>query len=217
MLEQGLIQPVQAEWSSNIVLVRKQDQNWRFCLDYRNLNEKTRKDVFPLPRIDVCLDSLAKAVWYSTLDLRSGYYQVPLRPEDAVKTTFISRTGSYCWKVMPMGLWNAASSFQRLMNYVLAGLNYHLCLVYLDDTVVYSSSIDEHLERLGAVFERIRQAGLKLRPDKCKLLQEEVKFLGHVISAAGIQVESSKVVAVQQWGTPKKLKDVRAFIGLCSY
>ena len=152
------------------VLMLKKDKSYRFCLDYRQLNNVTRKDAYPLPRIDASLDALAGSAWFSTLDLRSGYYQVPLNPQDAHKTAFISRSGFYQWRVLPMGLCNSASTFQRLMNLVLSGLTYSSCLVYLDDIIVMARSLDEHQERLQAVFERIRAAKLKLRPDKCVFL-----------------------------------------------
>ena len=217
LLRHGLIQPAREDWASNIVLTAKKDRSRRFCIDYRQLNSKTKRDLFPLPRIDACLDALSQAVWFSTLDFRSGYYQVGLRPEDARKTTFISRKGAWSWKVMPMGLSNAAATFQRLMNLILSGLTYETCLVYLDDIIVYAPTLEAHMARLEAVFERIRQARLKLRPDKCHLLQKEVKFLGHVISAHGISMDPGKLDSVRSWPTPTKLRDVRAFVGLCSY
>ena len=217
MIKQGLIEPSKGEWASNIVLVLKKDKTFRFCIDYRKLNASTRKDVFPLPRIDASLDALGGASWFSTLDFRSGYFQVPLSPKDAHKTAFISRSGSYQWKVLPMGLCNSAFTFQRLMNMVLAGLTYTSCLVYLDDIIVMSNTLDEHLNRLNEVFLRIRAAKLKLRPDKCKLLQREVTFLGHVVSANGIAMDANKLAVMRDWPTPQCLREVRAFVGLCAY
>ena len=182
MLKQGLIEPNHGDWSSNIVLVQKKDKSYRFCLDYRKINGVTRKDVFPLPRIDASLVTLAGSSWFSTLDLRFGYYQVPLDPRDAHKTAFTSRSGSFQRKVLPMGLCNSASTFQRLMNMVFAGLTYTSCLVYLDDIIVMARLLEEHQKRLEEVFRRIQAAKLKLRPDKCVILQREVTFLGHVVS-----------------------------------
>ena len=217
MLKQGLIEPSRGEWASNIVLVLKKDKTFRFCIDYRKLNASTRKDVFPLPRIDASLDALGGATWFSTLDFRSGYYQVPLNRKDAHKTAFISLSGSYQWKVLPMGLCNSASTFQRLMNMVLAGLTYTSCLVYLDDIIKMSTTLDEHLDRLAEIFLRIRAAKLKLRPDKCKMLRREVTFLGHVVSAEGIAMDANKLAVVRDWATPRCLREVRVFIGLCAY
>ena len=217
MLKQGLIEPSHSDWSSNIVLVLKKDKSYRFCLDYRQLNRVSRPDIFPLPRIDSSLDALAGSSWFSTLDLRSGYYQVPLNPRDAHKTAFISRSGSWQWRVLPMGLCNSASTFQRLMNMVLAGLTYTSCLVYLDDIIIMASTLEEHQARLEEVFRRIRTAKLKLRPDKCTILQKEVVFLGHVVSAAGIKVDERKMAVVREWERPRNLKEVRSYIGFCAY
>ena len=217
MLKQGLIEPSSSDWASNIVLVLKKDKSFRFRIDFRGLNLKTRKDIYPIPRIDASLDALAGSSWFFTLDLRSGYFQVPLKPEDAYKTAFVVRGGSYKWKVLPMGLCNSASTFQRLMNMVLSGLNYTSCLVYLDDIIIMSRSLDEHLSRLEEVFQRIREAKLKLRPDKCVVLQRQVTFLGHVVSADGITMDPKKLEVVQKWGIPRNLKEVRAYVGFVSY
>ena len=217
MLKQGLIEPSHGDWSSNIVLVLKKDKSYRFCLDYRQLNRVSRKDVYPLPRIDASLDALAGSSWFSTLDLRSGYYQVPLNPRDAHKTAFVARSGYWQWKVLPMGLCNSASTFQRLMNLVLSGLTYKSCLVYLDDIIIMARSLEEHQGRLEEVFSRIRAAKLKLRPDKCSILRREVTFLGHVVSADGIAMDEKKLEAVRNWATPKNLKETRAYVGFCSY
>ena len=178
---------------------------------------KTRKDIYPIPRIDASLDALAGSSWFTTLDLRSGYFQVPLRPEDAHKTTFIVRGGCYKERVLPMGLCNSASTFQRFMKMVLSGLNYTSCLVYLDDIIIMARSLNEHLSRLKEVFERIRDAKLKLRPDKCVILQKQVNFPGHVVSTEGTTMDPKKLEVVQKWETPRNLKEVRAYVGFISY
>ena len=175
------------------------------------------KDVYPLPRIDASLDALAGSFWFSTLNLRSGYYQVPLNPRDAHKTAFVARSDYWQWKVLPMGLCNSASTFQRLMNLVLSGLTYKSCLVYLDDIIIMARSLEEHQSRLEEVFSRIIAAKLKLRPDKCSILRREVTFLGHVVSADGIAMDEKKLKAVRNWATPKNLKETRAYVGFCSY
>jgi len=150
-------------------------------VDYRRLNSVTRRDAYPLPWIDSCLDALSGAHLFSTFDLRASYHQVPMHEDDADKTTFIVRTGTYRFKRIPFGLCNAGSTFQRVMDLALSGLNYNMCLVYLDDIIVYSSSVEEHIERLGLLFEKLRKANLKLKPSKCRLLKTEVSFLGHVV------------------------------------
>ena len=215
--KQGVIEPACCPWSQGIVLVRKKDGSHRFCLDLQKINNLTKKDVYPWPRIDECIDSLSGSVWFSTLDLRSGYFQVPLAKEDAPKTAFMTRRGSFQFRMMSQGLCNASSTFQRLMNLVLAGLNFESCLCYLDDIIVYAPTLEAHLERLEVVLARLQSANLKIRPDKCSLLQKEVSFLGHIISGLGVRTDPKKIDKVSSWPTPSSVKDVRSFLGLCSY
>ena len=217
MLADGIIEPTVSEWAANVVLARKKDGNLRFCIDYRQLNDRTKKDSYPLPRIDECLDALAGGGWFSTLDLRSGYHQVAMDPNDADKTAFVTRRGIFKWKVMPFGLCNAPATFQRLMDIVLSGLNFEICLVYLDDVIIFGSTPEEHLDRLEKVFQRLRGANLKLKPSKCQLLRRSVGFLGHIVTPEGVAMDPSKVKDVVEWPVPQKLRDVRAFLGLCSY
>jgi hypothetical protein len=174
MIQQGIIEPVSSEWASNVVLARKKDGTLRFCVDYRRLNACSRKDAYPLPRIDACLDAIGGTRWFSTFHLRSGYHQVMLHERDADKTTFLTREGTFRLKAMPFGLCGAPATFQRLMDLVMAGLNNEVCLVYLDDIIVFSREFDEHQRRLQAFFERLRWAKLKLKPSKCWLLQKQV-------------------------------------------
>ena len=216
MLQQKLIEPSRSEWSSNVVLVRKRDGTLRFCVDYRKLNEATVKDVYPLPRIDACLDTLAGGRWFSTFDLRAGYHQVMLHPRDAHKTTFITRRGCFQFRVLPFGLCNAPATFERLMDLVLSGLNYDILLVYLDDIIVFSNDLETHFQRLELLFNRLEAAGLKLKPSKCHLLQRKVLFLGHIITEQGSSTDPEKINMIDNWPTPKNLKEVRSFIGLCS-
>jgi len=217
MLQQNVIEPACSPWASNIVLVRKRDGSLRCCVDYRQLNTATRKDAYPLPRIDACLDAMSNAIWFSTFDLRSSYHQVPVEPADRDKTAFICPRGMYRFRTMPFGLCNAGATFQRLMDVVMTGLHLEVCLVYLDDIIVFSSSIGDHLDRLRMVLDRLRSAGLKLKPDKCVFLQKSVSFLGHVVSDAGIGTDPEKTRAVAEWPRPTRLRDVRAFLGLASY
>jgi transposase InsO family protein len=214
---QGRIEPSQSEWASNVVIVKKKDGSLRFCVDYRQLNEGTIKDSYPLPRIDDCLDCLGGATWYSTMDLRSGYHQVVMDERDKHKTTFVTRRGAYAFNVMPFGLCNAPATFQRLMDCTMKGLNFEVCLVFLDDIIVYSADIPTHLQRLELVFSRLQSANLKLKPSKCSFLKREVNFLGYKVSSKGIETDSRKIEAVLDWPTPKKLKEVRGFLGLCGY
>jgi len=157
------------------------------------------------------------AVWFSTLDLRSGYHNIPIRVADRDKTAFITRRGCFRYRVMPFGLTCAPSVFQRLMDLVLCGLTYETCLVYLDDIIVFSCDFDSHLARLREVFARLRAANLKVHIKKCSLFQKRVNFLGHVLTETRIEVQREKVEAVRSWPTPRNLTEVRSFVGLCSY
>lgn len=217
MIKQDVIEPSSSPWASPIVLVKKKDGSTRFCIDYRKLNSVTKKDAYPLPRIDEILDHLSGAKYFSSLDLASGYWQVEVEPEDREKTAFITGEGLFQFKVLPFGLSNAPGTFQRLMDAVLSGLKWKIALVYLDDIVVWSATIEEHLSRLREVFSRIRQAGLKLKPQKCQLLQERIAFLGHEVSADGIRTDPAKVKAVKEWPVPRDAKSLRSFLGFATY
>ena len=217
MLSQGVIEPSTSPWASPIVLVTKKDGSVRFCVDYRRLNEVTVKDAYPLPRIEDNLDSLSGSAWFSTLDLASGFWQVKMEEDSKEKTAFCTRYGLFQWKVMPFGLCNAPGTFERLMERVLAGLQWKVALLYLDDVIVFSASQEEHMTRLGQVFQRVREAGLQLKPKKCQFFREEVQFLGHVVSKEGVATDPEKIKAVREWKPPVTVKGVRAFIGLTNY
>ena len=217
MLHKGTIQPSKSPWSSPIVLVQKKDGSMRFCVDYRKLNAVTRKDAYPLPRVDDTLDTLAGAHWFTTLDLISGYWQVEVREEDREKTAFSTPDGLFELNVMPFGLCNAPATFQRLMDAVLAGVPWNSCLVYLDDIIILGRTFEEHLCNLNHVFSQLRKAGLKLQLAKCTFCQKEVTFLGHVISSFGVAPDPSKTEKVTSWPTPTCKRDVQQFIGLANY
>ena len=217
MLDQGVIEPSTSPWASPVVLVKKKSGETRFCIDYRKLNAISVKDAYPLPRIDDCLDALAGAKCFSTLDLASGYWQVGMTEEAKLKSAFVTNGGLFQWKVMPFGLCNAPSTFERLMEKVLTGLTWQICLVYLDDVIVYSKTVDEHINRLNTIMQKFILAGLKLKPKKCFLFRTKVHFLGHVVSSEGVSTDPEKVEAIQNWKVPHDLTDVRSFLGLCSY
>uniref|UniRef100_A0A8C2JKG0 ribonuclease H n=1 Tax=Cyprinus carpio TaxID=7962 RepID=A0A8C2JKG0_CYPCA len=217
MLDKGIIRESSSPWAAPIVLVRKKTGSWRFCVDYRRLNQVTKRDAFPLPRVEDSLTSLTQATWYSTLDLASGYWQVQMDEHDREKTAFTTPFGLYEWDQMPFGLCNAPATFQRLMQRCLGNQLMDSTLVYLDDVIVYSPDFKSHLEHLEQVFRSLERYGLKLQPDKCQLFRKEVKFLGHVVSAAGISVDPEKVVAVQEWAAPKTVHQVRSFLGFMGY
>ena len=197
MREKGVVQPSHSPWASPIVLVQKKDGSTRMCVDYRKINDVTKKDSFPLPRVDDILDALGGALWFSTLDLVSGYWQVEVHPEDREKTAFVVPQGLYEFRTMPFGLCNVPSTFQRLMELVLAGLRWEIYLAYLDDIVIFGSTFKEHLERLRTVLDRLRASGLRLKPSKCQLFRREVRFLGHVVTKDGVAADPEKTESVR--------------------
>ena len=198
-------------------MVTKKDGSKRFCVDYRKLNDITIKDAYPLPRIDASLDQLSGAEWFTCLDLNSGYWRVEVEESDRPKTAFVSRRGLFEFRVMPFGLCNTPATFERLVETVLAGLNWQTCLIYLDDVIVIGRNFEDMIKNLDNVLQRLHEAGLKLKPRKCQLFAKQVEFLGHVISREGIQTDPKKTEVVRNWPKPKTIHETRSFIGFCSY
>ena len=217
MLEMGVVRHSTSPWASPIVLVRKKDGSTRFCVDYTKLNKVTIKDSYPLPRIDDCLDSLAGSHRFSSMDLASGYWQIPMAEKDKPKTAFVTKSGLYEFNVLPFGLTNAPSTFERTMEVILQGCQWKTCLIYLDDIIVFGKNHNQHIQRLAEVMDKLQQAGLKLKPSKCQFFQKSLLFLGHMVSEQGITTDPAKIEALKSWPNPKSVKDVRSFLGFCSY
>ena len=217
MRAQNVVVESDSPWSSPPVLVQKKDGTIRFCIDYRRLNDVTIPDQYPLPRIDDVLDALEHGRYFSVIDLKAGYWQIPMRREDAAKTAFRTTDGLFQFTVMPFGLRNAPATFQRLMDVVFSGLKWQGLLVYLDDIIIYSANAERHLLLLGQVLARLADAGLKLNPKKTTLVSREVNYLGHVVSAQGVRPDPKKITAVMQLSAPTSVREVRSFLGLAGY
>lgn len=222
LLEQGIIRQSFSPWSSPIWIVPKKldasgKKKWRLVIDYRKINEKTINDKYPIPNISDILDKLGKANYFTTLDLASGFHQIEIHPEDIPKTAFTVEHGHYEFVRMPFGLKNAPSTFQRVMDNVLQGLQGNICLVYMDDIIIFSTSLQEHLTNLRSVFERLREANFKIQLDKSEFLHKQVSFLGHIITSEGVKPNPDKIQAVKNFPIPKTQKEIKTFLGLLGY
>ena len=216
MCKNKIIQPSFSPWASPYIMVNKKGNGKRFCLDFRKLNSLTVKDSYPLPRIDDCLDRLGNAKIFSTIDLASGYWQVPLTQRSKPKTAFLANNSSYEFNVMPFGLCNAPSTFQRLMNKLLDGCG-DFTMAYLDDIIIFSNSIDEHSKHVHEVFERIQNARLKIRPEKCCFQASTFDFLGYKITTTGIKPTTEKVNKLKNFVPPKDKKSLKRFLGFAAF
>ena len=221
MQKNKVIEPSSSPWASPIVLVRKRDGTHRFCVDYRELNALTTPDGFPLPWIEDLLEQLGDSRYFSTIDLASGFWQIPMHPSSQPKTAFVVPQGLFEFRVMPFGLTNAPGVFQRLMQRVLSGLNptdsSQFVSVYLDDVLVFSKTLEDHLNHLRIVIQRLVEAGLKLKPAKCHFAREELEYLGHIITREGLKTNPRLIEAVREFRTPRNIHEVRRFLGLASY
>jgi hypothetical protein len=217
MLNSKVIQPSKSPWAAPVVLVKKKDNSVRFCVDYRKLNNITKKDVYPLPRIDDSLGALGRAKYFSCMDLTSGYWQIPMNEKDREKTAFVSHAGLYEFLVMPFGLCNAPATFQRYMDITFAGLKWNSCLVYLDDIIVFSPTFEQHLDDLKSVFERIRTSNLRIKASKCNFCCESLTYLGHKITPSGIQPDPKKISAIKEIQIPKTKSQLLSFLGISGY
>ncbi|KAJ9522138.1 hypothetical protein QJQ45_005140 [Haematococcus lacustris] len=217
LLDKGFIRPSTSPYASGVLLVRKKDGSFRMCIDYRPLNRLTIKNKYPLPRLDTLLDRLHGAKVFSKLDLRQGYHQIRVAPEDIHKTAFRTRYGHFEFTVLPFGLCNAPATFQRLMNDVLHDLLDDCVLVYLDDILIFSRTPQEHIAHLRRVLDLLRKHKLYAKLSKCEFGMDQTAFLGHIVSASGIACDPAKVAAVQSWPIPTTVHEVRSFLGLANY
>jgi hypothetical protein len=217
MLEQGIIRPNTTAFSSPVLLVRKPDDTWRFCVDYIALNMKTVRHKFPIPVVDELLDELKGATYFSKLDLRIGYHQVRMHPDDIQKTVFCMHHGHFEFLVMSFGFTNAPSTFHALMNMVLQPFLCHCVLVFFNDILIYNRTWAEHLQHVQAVLAMLREHGPVLKKSKCRFGERRVQYLGHVITDGEVAMDEDKITAVQAWPRPRFVKALCGFLGLTGY
>jgi hypothetical protein len=208
MLAQGIIRISTSPFSAPVLLVRKTDGTWHFCIDYRALNARMSKDKFPIPVVDDLLE-LHGARFFTKLDLCSGYHQVWMHPDDIAKTAFRTHHGHFEFLVMPFVLSNAPTMFQALMNDALSPYLRRFVLVFFDDILIYNSSWAEHLQHMAIIFNELRAHHLHLKHSKCSFGTTSVAYLGHVISAEGVAMDANKVMAVAAWPTPQSPRALR--------
>ena len=214
----GIIRESHSPWASNVVLVRKRDGSLRMCVDYRQLNKRTIRDSYALPRTEELLDTLSGSKYFTVLDMKSGYHQVELLEEHKCRTAFtVGPLGFWEFNRLPFGLCNAPASYQRLMEQCLGDLNMKICCIYLDDLIIFSDTLEEHLERLNTVLNRLKECNLKLSSKKCKFLQRRVKYIEHIVSEFGVEVDAEKVKNVINWPKPKNGDEVRQFTAFAGY
>lgn len=222
MLDQKIIRPSHSPWSSPIWVVPKKmdasgQKKWRIVVDLRMVNAKTLGDKYPLPNITDLLDKLGRCQYFTTLDLASGFHQIELAEEDIQKTAFSTENGHYEFLRMPFGLKNAPATFQRVMDSILRGYQNEICAVYMDDIIVFSTSLQEHISRLRKVFDRLRESNFKIQLDKSEFLRKEVAYLGHIVTPDGVKPNPDKVKAIQRYPLPKTTKEIKGFLGLLGY
>jgi hypothetical protein len=217
LLGLGLIQPSRSPFASPVLFVKKHDGSLRLCVDYRALNKATIKNKYPVPRSDDCVDNVAGYQFYSACDCRSGYYQMGIKPEDIQKTAFVTKFGLYEFKVVCFGLTNAPSAFSEMLRKIFEKEIGKILEIYIDDIVIFSNTIEDHLRHLRIFFDKLREHKIYLKRSKCSFLKQQVKFLGHIVSAEGINPDPDKVSVIKAWKEPTNVKELQSFLGLMNY
>ena len=220
LLALGMIQPSLSPWASGIVMVKKKNGELRFCCDFRPLNEVTIKDAYPLPRIDESLARLGKAKIYTSIDLAWAFWQIPVRKADRHKTAFACELGLFEWRRMPFGMCNASATFQRSIARALRNIvnrEGSMVMAYIDDIVIATETVEDHMVRLREVFECLREAGFKMRVAKCDFMKSEIKYLGRVVSAEGVKPDPKAVVKLRDWEIPRNKTEMQIFLGFANY
>ena len=215
MLQHGIIEPSQSEWSSPCILVPKKDGTYRFCTDFRKVNLVTKTDSFPIPRVEDCIDRIGYAKYMSKLDLLKGYWQVPLTPRAKEISAFVTPDGFFQYKVMPFGMKNAPATFQRMINKITA--NFEGCEAYIDDVIVFGNTWKQHLERLCELFRRLRTAKLTVNLVKSDFGDAHVTYLGHVVGQGQVKPVTAKVEAIINYPVPSNKKEIMSFLGMSGY
>uniref|UniRef100_A0A0A9G9I5 Reverse transcriptase domain-containing protein n=1 Tax=Arundo donax TaxID=35708 RepID=A0A0A9G9I5_ARUDO len=217
MLKAGIIRHSSSPFSSSVLLVPKKDKSWRFCVDFRHLNAMTVENKFPLPIIDEFLDELAHAAWFTQLDFCSGFHQIRMASGEEFKTAFQTHSGHYEFCVMPFGLSGAPPTFQGAMNQMLAPMLRKYVLVFMDDILIYSLTLEDHVQHLAQVLSVLKAHQFQVKRSKCSFAQRRLAYLGHVISEHGVATDPEKVSAVRDWPSPTNAKELRSFLGLAGY
>lgn len=217
LFDANIIRESESLFASPIGIVKKKNGQIRLCVDYRKLNSQTIKDAYALPHIEEAFASLTGAKWFSVMDLKSGYYQVEMEEEDKHKTAFVTPIGFWEFNRMPQGVTNAPSTFQRVMEKCMGSFNHREVLVFLDDLIVFSSTPEEHEERLLRVLNRLRDFGLKLSPEKCQFFRKSVRYLGHIVSENGVETDPNKITALTSWPRPNNISELKSFLGFTGY
>jgi hypothetical protein len=217
MLKAGTVVPSLSPFASPGLLVKKKDGTWRFCVDYRKLNANTIKNKFPMPVINEFLDEMAGAKYFTKLDLNLGFHQIKMSVANEHKTTFKTHHGHFQFKVMPFGLTNAPATFQCLMNSIFFAFMRKFVLIFMDDILIYSKSLSDHIHHLNPVFKVLRDHKLFVKFKKCAFAQTQIDYLGHIISDKGVATDPAKTIVMLQWPVPQNFIELRGFLGLSGY